>query len=129
MYTSYYTDAHFHMYIYIYILQWRTVSAAVTYCMTWGGRLGCIELPGNLYLLKGTLWTGGPLRRGFRVGSRILSIIIIRFSGSSVVRILGNKLLTLGDPLLPSFIYIIYIIIWATLITQYHIYLSSDRFL
>jgi hypothetical protein len=33
-------------------------------------------------------------------------------SGSPVAGILGNKLVTLGDPLLPTFIYTISILIW-----------------
>jgi hypothetical protein len=34
-------------------------------------------------------------------------------SGSPVAGVVGNKLLTLGDPLLPTFIYTVCILIWS----------------
>jgi hypothetical protein len=51
----------------------------------------------------------GSLKEGVQARGRILSLTG-RFSSSSVVRILGNKPVTLGYPLLPTFIYIIYIL-------------------
>jgi hypothetical protein len=60
------------------------------------------------------IW-GGPSRRGFRVRSGILAphIPIGNVSGSPLVGVLGNKLVTLGDPLLPTFIYTVCMLIWG----------------
>jgi hypothetical protein len=56
---------------------------------------------------------GGPSRRRSRVRGLILSLYIpvLSFSGSPVAEVLGNKLVTLGDLLLPAFIYSIYILV------------------
>jgi hypothetical protein len=74
--------------------------------MPWADNLRCINHPGNQYPLKGAVWTGGPSRREFKFRGRLLfpDIAIGSISGSPVTGILGNKLVTLGDLLLLTFI-------------------------
>jgi hypothetical protein len=64
----------------------------------WGGSLGCVNHPGNLYPLKGVVWPGGPSRRWVQGRCRLLSSLIIAasVSSSSEVGILTNKLVMLG---------------------------------
>jgi hypothetical protein len=85
---------------------------AITCCTPWGGSLGCVNHPGNQYPLKGQYGLGGS----FRVRGRVLAsshIPISSISGSPVAGVLGNELVTRGDPLFPTFIYTAYILIWG----------------
>jgi hypothetical protein len=65
--------------------------------------------------LNGQYGLGVPSRRMFRVRGRVLALHIPIGSvpGSSVAGVLGNKLVTLGDPLSPRFSYIVYMLIWG----------------
>jgi hypothetical protein len=53
--------------------------------------------------------------RRFRVRGRVLAphIPIGSLSGSPLAGVLGNKLVTLEDPLLPTFIYTVYMSVWG----------------
>jgi hypothetical protein len=88
----------------------RLLSLAVRLGVT---VLGCVSHPGNLCPLKAAVQTGGPSRRRFRVRGRILApqIPIGGIPGSPVAGVPRNELGTLGGPLLPTFVYIIYMLI------------------
>jgi hypothetical protein len=81
----------------VVIMQWCTTSTAVTCCTPWGGSLGYVNHPGNLYPLKWAVWTGGSFKEGVRGRGRILSLIGI-VSGSSVAGILGQWFSTFVRP-------------------------------
>jgi hypothetical protein len=88
---------------------------AIPYCSLWSGSLGCVNHPGNLCPLKAAVRTGGPSRRRFRFCGRILAphTPLGSVSGSPVAGVLWNKLVALGEPLLPTFVYTTYILIWS----------------
>jgi hypothetical protein len=84
-----------HCYAVVYYLKtadttvkmWPVIlPTAITCCKPWGGSLGCVNHSGNLYPLKGAVWTEGPSSRGFRLRIRIFipHIPIGNVSGSPV---------------------------------------------
>jgi hypothetical protein len=80
-------------------MQWRTTATVVTCCTPWGSSLGYVNHTGYQYPLKGAVWTGeGHSIRGFRFRGLTLEphIPIDSVSGSPVLGVLENKLVTLG---------------------------------
>jgi hypothetical protein len=53
----------------------------------------------------------GPFKEGIQGRGQIFSLTG-SIAGSPVAGVLGNKLVALGDPLLPTFIYAISILFW-----------------
>jgi hypothetical protein len=64
------------------------------------------------------LGSGSLSRRNFRVRGRVLAphiptFLLVAFAVLRWLGVPGNKLVALGDPLLPTSIYTIYILIWG----------------
>jgi hypothetical protein len=70
--------------------------------------------------LKGQYGLGGPSRRRFRICGRVLAphMPVGCVFGSPVAWVLGNELVTLGNPVSPVFIYTIYIFIWPVTVDE-----------
>jgi hypothetical protein len=64
-------------------MQWCIISIAVTCCTPWGGSLGYVNHPGNLYPFKLAVWTAGRSRRGCGVveESYLLLVAFLFFDG------------------------------------------------
>jgi hypothetical protein len=112
-YLSHTTDATVKVW---FVLLPQLLSLAVCLGVAWGGSLGCINHPGNLYRLIGAAWTrGGGDSFKEDVRGQILAphIPFGSISGSPVAGLLENELVTLEGPLLPTFICTICILIWG----------------
>jgi hypothetical protein len=89
-------------------------SALLPQLYALGWQAGLCQPPGNLYPLEGAVWTGrGSFKEDVQGSWSSLYLHIFLSVASPVAGVPRNKLVTLEGPVLPTFIYTIYMLIWG----------------